>query len=196
LRPRDRDQVQVLASVAVGRDGAGVVRELRWLLWPPPEAARPPAPAAPLDADAPPPVVAGLPALDDLVEALHEVAAAATLLLRVDGAGLMLADQAGHLRWVTATGEAEQAFERAQPDLGEGPCVDAFDRGEVVWTIDLRADPRWPRLAPAATGNHIRGCWRSRSAWPAASLAPSTPSPTSHAPGPTRTPGPSPPWPP
>jgi PAS domain-containing protein len=40
LRPRGGDQVQVLASVAVGRDGAGVVRELRWLLWPPPEAAR------------------------------------------------------------------------------------------------------------------------------------------------------------
>jgi PAS domain-containing protein len=157
LRPRGRDQVQVLASVAVGRDGAGAVRELRWLLWPPPEAARPPAPAAPLDADASPSAVAGLPALDDLVEALHEVAAGAALLLRVDGAGLMLADQAGHLRWVTATGEAEQAFERAQRDLGEGPCVDAFDRGEVVRTIDLRADPRWPRLAPAATGNHIRG---------------------------------------
>jgi hypothetical protein len=72
----------------------------------------------------------------------------------------MLADQAGragHLRWVTATGDAEQAFERAQRDLGEGPCVGAFDRGEAVWTIDLRADPRWPRLAPVATGNHIRG---------------------------------------
>jgi PAS domain-containing protein len=73
------------------------------------------------------------------------------------GAGLMLADQAGHLRWVTATGEAEQAFERAQRDLGEGPCVDAFDRGQVVRTFDLRTEPRWPRLAPAATGNHIRG---------------------------------------
>jgi PAS domain S-box-containing protein len=154
LRPRGRDQVQVLASVAVGRDRAGVVRELRWLLWAPPDAAGP----APVDAPAPPSAaVAGPPALDDLVEALHEVASAAALLLRVDGAGLMLADQAGHLRWVTATGGAEQAFERAQRDLREGPCVDAFDRGEAVWTIDLRADPRWPRLAPAAAGNHIRG---------------------------------------
>jgi signal transduction protein with GAF and PtsI domain len=103
------------------------------------------------------PAPAGLPALDDLVEALYEVASAAALLLRADGAGLMLADQAGQLRWVTATGDAEQAFERAQRDLGEGPCVDAFGSGEAVRTIDLRADPRWPRLAPAATGNHIRG---------------------------------------
>jgi PAS domain S-box-containing protein len=47
LAPRGRDQIQVLASVAVGRDGAGVVRELRWLLWPLPQVAvaSPPAPA-------------------------------------------------------------------------------------------------------------------------------------------------------
>jgi PAS domain-containing protein len=78
LRPRGRDQVQVLASVAVGRDGAGVVRELRWLLWPSPEVARPAAPVAAVAP--PPPAVAGLPALDDLVEALHEAAAAALVL--------------------------------------------------------------------------------------------------------------------
>jgi PAS domain-containing protein len=32
LRPRDRDPVQVVASVAVGRDHAGLTSELRWLL--------------------------------------------------------------------------------------------------------------------------------------------------------------------
>jgi PAS domain-containing protein len=159
LRPRGRDPVQVVASVAVGRDAAGVVRDLRWILWPPPDddagPGGPPATAATQPRPAQP--TAGLPALDDLAEALHEVADAAALLLRVDGAGLMLADEAGSLRWVTATGEAEQAFERAQRDLGEGPCVDAFIRGQAVWTSDLRADARWPRLAPAAAGNRIRG---------------------------------------
>ena len=69
----------------------------------------------------------------------------------------MLADHAGALRWVTATGEAEQAFERAQRDLGEGPCIDAFTGNEVVRSTDLRADPRWPRLAPAVATNRIRG---------------------------------------
>jgi ferric-dicitrate binding protein FerR (iron transport regulator) len=54
------------------------------------------------------------------------VVEAAAQLLATDGAGLMLADQARVLRWVTATGEAERAFERAQRDLGEGPCIDAF----------------------------------------------------------------------
>jgi hypothetical protein len=68
------------------------------------------------------------PGLDDLAATLHEVAGAAAQLVRADGAGLMMADQAGALRWVTATGEAEQAFERAQRDLDEGPCIDAFAR--------------------------------------------------------------------
>jgi PAS domain S-box-containing protein len=142
LRPPGRDRVQVVAWVAVGRDRAGEVLELRWLLWPSDAEARAERAAGPAD---------------DLAEALQEVAEAAALLLGADAAGLMLADQAGALRRVTASDEAEQAFERAQRDLGEGPCVDAFVRGEVVWTPDLRTDPRWPRLGPAAAGNRIRG---------------------------------------
>jgi GAF domain-containing protein len=58
---------------------------------------------------------------------------------------------------VTATNEAEQAFEQAERDLGEGPCIDAFTAGELVRTSDLRSDPRWPRLGPAARANQIRG---------------------------------------
>jgi GAF domain-containing protein len=58
---------------------------------------------------------------------------------------------------VTATNEAEQAFEQAERDLGEGPCIDVFTAGQVIWTSDLRFDPRWPRLGPAARTNQIRG---------------------------------------
>jgi len=36
-----------------------------------------------------------------------------------------------------------------------GPCIDALDRDEVVWTADLPGDARWPRLG-AASGN-VRG---------------------------------------
>jgi len=151
---RGGDPVRVTVSVAVGRDHAGTVRELRWLLWPPAgdagTATAAAAPAATRTEDAPPP-------LDDLAATLHEVVDSAALLVRADGAGLMMADTDGALRWVTATGEAEQAFERAQRDLGEGPCIDAFRDGEMVRSHDLRADPRWPRLGPAVTGNRIRG---------------------------------------
>ena len=157
LRPRGGDPLPVAVSVAVGRDPAGSVRELRWLLWPPAKADAGPAAAAAV-AEA---LVAASPghrpALDDLAATLHEIVDATTQVVRADGSGLMMADTDGVLRWVTATGEAEQAFERAQRDLGEGPCIDALARNEVVRSSDLRADPRWPRLAPAVAGNQIRG---------------------------------------
>ena len=155
LHPRGREPVPVTISVAVGRDAQGTAQELRWLLWPPADADQGAVAAVPV---MPAPEPSTTPSgLDDLAATLHEVAEAAALLVRADGAGLMLADQAGALRWVTATGEAEQAFERAQRDLGEGPCIDAFAGNEVVRSTDLRADPRWPRLAPAVATNQIRG---------------------------------------
>jgi hypothetical protein len=52
------------------------------------------------------------PDWDGLAETLHEIIAAAVPLLRADGVGLMLADGQGTLRWVTATNQAEQAFEQ------------------------------------------------------------------------------------
>jgi GAF domain-containing protein len=94
---------------------------------------------------------------DGLADALHEIIGAAIPLLRADGVGLMLADRQGELRWVTATNEAEQAFEQAQRDLAEGPCLDAYTTGQLVRTADLQADPRWPRLGPAARSHRVRG---------------------------------------
>jgi len=94
---------------------------------------------------------------DGLADALHEIIEAAIPLLRADGVGLMLADRQGELRWVTATNEAEQAFEQAQRDLGEGPCIDAHTTGQLVQTANLQADPRWPRLGPAARSHRVRG---------------------------------------
>ena len=94
---------------------------------------------------------------DGLADALREIIAAAIPLLRADGVGLMLAERQGELRWVTATTEAEQAIEQAQRDLGEGPCMDAYTTGRLVQTSDLQADPRWPRLGPAARSHRVRG---------------------------------------
>ena len=108
-------------------------------------------------ADGEPPGRVAVPDWDGLAETLHEIIGAAIPLLRADGVGLMLADRQGALRWVTATNPAEQAFEQAERDLGEGPCIDAFTAGQVIWTSDLRSDPRWPRLGPAARANQIRG---------------------------------------
>jgi PAS domain S-box-containing protein len=160
--------VRVTALTSVVRDQAGRPAARAWMLQQPPRpdasqhATAPPSPAAGLadrPAALPAPAVApdAAPDWDDLAAALHEVVLAAVPLLRTDSAGLMLADATGTLSWVTATEDAERSFEQAQGDLGEGPSIDAFVSCEVVHTSDLWADARWPRLAPAARSNDIRG---------------------------------------
>jgi len=144
LRPRQGEPRSVAVTVEAAAGRPGTAPELRWVLQ------------EVEDGDVVPPDRPE-PDWDGLAEALHEVIAAAIPLLRADGVGLMLADRQGTLRWVTATNQAEQAFEQAERDLGEGPCIDAFTGGRVIWTADLRSDPRWPRLAPAARTNQIRG---------------------------------------
>jgi PAS domain S-box-containing protein len=146
LQPRRGRPRTVAVAVEAVPGRPGVAAELRWVLR-----------EAESAEGATPPAEAAIPDWDGLAEALHEIIGAAVPLLRADGVGLMLADQRGTLRWVTATNEAEQAFEQAERDLGEGPCIDAFTAGQVVSTSDLREDPRWPRLGPAARTNQIRG---------------------------------------
>ena len=73
----------------------------------------------------------------------------------VTGVGLMLVSADGSLRYVGATDESAQALERAQEDLGEGPCVDCFVLATPVATSDLVSDPRWPDLAGLVAGEGI-----------------------------------------
>jgi PAS domain S-box-containing protein len=140
LQPPRHGAVPARAAVGVVRDRSGQVRELRWLL----QERQPPRPAGAAVA-----ATAGA-ARGDLATMLEEVVQAAAALLRADGAGLILLYVDGGLRWVAATGQDELAFAEAQRDLDEGPCIDALERDETVWTRDLRADPRWPRLGRAA----------------------------------------------
>jgi hypothetical protein len=168
LQPHRSRPVRVTAWTSVIRDQAGRPTARAWMLQQPPRRAAsqhamaPPSPAAgPAERPAEPPAPAAAPDAapdwDDLAAALHEVILAAVPLLRTGSAGLMLADATGILSWVTATEDAERAFEQAQGDLGEGPSIDAFASCQVVHTPDLWADARWPRLAPAARSNDIRG---------------------------------------
>jgi len=177
LAPRQREPVPVAISTGAIRDQAGEVTGLRWSLQElplagDPEGEEPTRPAtevgspsllAELVTSRPtgPPILTAVPSAapdwDTLAASLHRVVRTAAPLLRAEGAGLMLADADGTLHVVTGSDQDEQTFERAERDLGEGPCLDAFASREVVWTQDLRADPRWPRLGPAARTNQIRG---------------------------------------
>jgi PAS domain S-box-containing protein len=175
LQPRRHEPVPAVVATSVIHDQEGAVTRLRWVLLELPSAAlaaretsaSPPQALPALLAELVTSRPAGRPALtavpssapdwDNLAAALSRVVRTAVPLLRADAAGLMLADHDGMLYGVSATDDAEQAFEGAQRDLEEGPCVDAYTSGQVVWTADLWADPRWSRLGPAAKTNQIRG---------------------------------------
>jgi ANTAR domain len=81
--------------------------------------------------------LASLDAEDDLQGAMQQLTSAAKALLGVDGAGLMLADARGELRWATASDQQTQIIEEGQERLGEGPCVNAFAEGGPIGSLDL-----------------------------------------------------------
>ena len=65
--------------------------------------------------------LASMDAEQDLARAMQQLASAAKALLKVDGAGLMLADERGELRWATASDQQTQTIEEGQEQLGQGP---------------------------------------------------------------------------
>lgn len=65
-------------------------------------------------------------------------------VLGVDGAGVSVADAAGHLQAVGATDATVADVERHQVEVGEGPCHEAYKTGEPVYTGELEVEERWP----------------------------------------------------
>jgi GAF domain-containing protein len=82
--------------------------------------------------------------------ALDRVVASADALFQVDGTALMLVDRDQVLRNVAVSDRRARVLEELQGDHGEGPCVDAYDEQETVWTDDLGQEDRWPAFAAAA----------------------------------------------
>jgi GAF domain-containing protein len=89
-------------------------------------------------------------------DVLYRLTDQMVVVLGVDGAGVSLGDTAGTLQFVTATDEPTAQVEQDQVRTGEGPCHDAFRRGEQVTTGDLEAEPRWPRYGPRALASGMR----------------------------------------
>ncbi len=71
-------------------------------------------------------------------------------VLPISGAGVMLNDQAGDLRFIAASDETVREIESLQIELGEGPCLAAYVSGEQIITPDLGKDPRFPDFGPRA----------------------------------------------
>jgi diguanylate cyclase (GGDEF)-like protein len=64
------------------------------------------------------------------------------------GVTLISAGTAPH--HVAASDHAALRFEKLQSNIGEGPCVRAYETGQAVVVPDLRVEERFPRFAPAA----------------------------------------------
>lgn len=85
--------------------------------------------------------------LDDVLEQLGGDIAR---VLGVAGAGVMLGDDKGTLRFVSTSDEVLHKLEALQIDLDEGPCLLAYRSGETVIAERLHDDPRFPHFGPRA----------------------------------------------
>ena len=77
-------------------------------------------------------------------------------VLDADGAGIMLEDDRGNLRFVAASDDVIGQIEVLQVDCGEGPCVAAYRSGEPTLLPDLETDTRFTRFSPAARAGGMR----------------------------------------
>ncbi|SDM47901.1 GAF and ANTAR domain-containing protein [Allokutzneria albata] len=85
----------------------------------------------------------------DLAELPQRLCTACLSAVPVDGVGLalMAGNQVGGRAFLGATDLLGARIEQLQFDLGEGPCVTAFEDGQPVLVTDLRARDagvRWP----------------------------------------------------
>ena len=81
--------------------------------------------------------------LDHLVERIVGI-------LPVTSAGVTLISEGREPSFVAASDMDALRYERIQTEIGEGPCVVAFDDGEPVAVADLTNDERFPKFAAAA----------------------------------------------
>ncbi len=100
--------------------------------------------------------LAPLDAERDLARAMQQITSAAKTLLGVDGAGLMLADERGQLRWATASDQPTQMIEEGEERLGQGPCVNAFVKDAPIAMRDAAKEPQWGKITDVVTGQEMR----------------------------------------
>ena len=90
-----------------------------------------------------------------LAPTLQQATDAAKQLFRADGAGLMLVDADGALRWASASDQSAQTLEDSQERLAQGPCAVAFSQRLPAAIRDLRAEPDWQEFTPVLVGEGI-----------------------------------------
>jgi len=87
----------------------------------------------------------------DVIEFLHFLTERCVALGDVDEAAVMLASPSGRLQAVASSSERTRLLELFELQNQDGPCFDAYQRGEVVVSADLTQErTRWPTFTPEA----------------------------------------------
>jgi diguanylate cyclase (GGDEF)-like protein len=81
--------------------------------------------------------------LDHLVKRIVEI-------MPVTAAGVTLISPGLHPRYIAASNGSALRFERLQSELGDGPCLAAYNSGEAISVPDLRHEKRFPAFSPSA----------------------------------------------
>lgn len=87
----------------------------------------------------------------DIADFLHLLVERCQEILRATTGGVLVEGPDGSPRLVAATSEHMRRLEQAELDHEEGPCLEAYRRGEQVLAPDLRQHgERWPNVLPHA----------------------------------------------
>lgn len=92
----------------------------------------------------------------DVIEMLTVLTSRAVELLEAQAAGILLADSHDQLRVMAASSEEIRLLEVFQVQHDQGPCLECFSTGQVVFAPDLESDPRWPRFAAVSVAAGFR----------------------------------------
>jgi diguanylate cyclase (GGDEF)-like protein len=77
-------------------------------------------------------------------------------VLPITAAGVTLISAGTDPHYIAASDESALRFEKLQTELGQGPCVAAFESGEAVSIPDLSKDERFPQFTSAAWDEGLR----------------------------------------
>ena len=92
---------------------------------------------------------------DGLAPTLQQIVIGAKQLFEADGAGLMLIDAEGRLRWDSASDQTAQTLEDGQERLAHGPCMVAFSQRAPAAIRDISHEPQWGELGRVLAGEGI-----------------------------------------
>ena len=90
-----------------------------------------------------------------LAPTLQQIADSAKQLFAADGAGLMLIDAEGQLRWASASDQTAQTLEDRQERLAQGPCAVAFSQRLPAAIRNIHTEPDWEAFAQVLLGEGV-----------------------------------------